>query len=480
MTGFVKRGILFLLAVLMLLSIAACTDGTGSKETTQTTTSSDTTSEIPDDDLPDVKFDGYEFNVIIQSNSGRQRDIIYNEEVVGNQISELVNKRNRDVEDRFGITIKGTADTHQNVVSTVRNLISAGDYQYDLVFSATMYMYTLATQGNLLPMDELEYVNLMKPWWGQDILEGGFTINHKTYLVNGDISPTSLLRSALLIFNKTLCDENNIAYPYQTVYDGKWTLDEMIRLTKDFTRDTNGDGEYDLFGLTSWFQDSPYSFYYGAGGQMVYKDDNDMPYLNTNREKDIQIYDKIFTLILENRSNFEKSVSGNAYQVFIDGNALFVEASLHQIERGEYRNMDDDWGVLPLPKLNETDEYRSFVNSSISMIGVPVNAPNPERTSIIMEALASTSYRMVTPQLVNVLAKSRYTQDKESQDMLDIVFRNRVYDLAYIDQTLWNKLSFVKALLSEGSKSVASFFASVESSVNERINEIKNFYENQE
>ena len=209
---------------------------------------------------------------------------------------------------------------------------------------------------------------------------------------------------------------------------------------------------------------------------MVYKDGDDMPYLNPSREKDILIYEKIFELILVNNSNFEKQVSGDAYKVFTDGNALFVEASLHQIERGEYQDMDDDWGVLPLPKLSESDEYRSFVNSSISMVGVPANAPDPERTGVITEALASTSYRLITPKLVDVLAKNRYTQDAESQDMLDIIFRNRVYDLAYIDQTLWNSLSFVRDLLNQESISVASYFASVESKVKDRIEEIANFY----
>ena len=471
-----KQVALLLLIALLLLSAAACRQPTGE------TTTGDQTTETPGsdtditDDLPDVKYDGYEFNVIIQSNSGRHRDIVYNEELVGNQISELVYKRNMEVEDRFGIVIKGTTDTHQNVITTVRNLVNSDDYEYDLVFSATMYMYNLATQDGLLEIDELVHINLTKPWWGQDILEGGFTINGKTYLVNGDISPTSLLRSALLIFNKSLCDQNHIEYPYQTVYDGKWTLDELIRITKDFTRDTDGDEKYDLFGLTSWYLDSPYSFYYGAGGQMVYKDGDDMPYLNPSREKDILIYEKIFELILVNNSNFEKQVSRDAYKVFTDGNALFVEASLHQIKRGEYQDMDDDWGVLPLPKLSESDEYRSFVNSSISMVGVPANAPDPERTGVITEALASTSYRLITPKLVDVLAKNRYTQDAESQDMFDIVFRNRVYDLAYIEQTLWNSLSFVRDLLNQESISVASYFASVESKVKDRIEEIANFY----
>ena len=88
-------------------------------------------------------------------------------------ISELVYKRNMEVEDRFGIVIKGTTDTHQNVITTVRNLVNSDDYEYDLVFSATMYMYNLATQDGLLEIDELVHINLTKPWWGQDILEGG-------------------------------------------------------------------------------------------------------------------------------------------------------------------------------------------------------------------------------------------------------------------------------------------------------------------
>ena len=54
-------------------------------------------------------------------------------------------------------------------------------------------------------------------------------------------------------FNKELAERNKIGDIYQTVRDGKWTLDSFSEYCKGITQDINGDTQLngdDMFGLT--------------------------------------------------------------------------------------------------------------------------------------------------------------------------------------------------------------------------------------
>ena len=133
-----------------------------------------------------------------------------------------------------------------------------------------------AINNEVLPIDELPYVDLSKPWWDKDVNQG-FSIKGHLMMINGDISPYSFNLTACMYFNKKLFDKYDLEYPYQLVRDGKWTLDKLIELTKDFTADTDGDGKItadggsDVFGMTAWFLGLPYDFYYGAGDYLDFR-----------------------------------------------------------------------------------------------------------------------------------------------------------------------------------------------------------------
>ena len=63
-----------------------------------------------------------------------------------------------------------------------------------------------------------------------------------------NISYVNLEATRVMFFNKTLMDDMNIAHPYDTVYEGKWTLDELRTISDSAYIDKNGDGN--LCGLS--------------------------------------------------------------------------------------------------------------------------------------------------------------------------------------------------------------------------------------
>jgi len=90
--------------------------------------------------------------------------------------------------------------------------------------------------------------------------------------------------------------------------------------------------------------------------------------------------------------------------------------------------------AAPIPKYDEIQEqYYSPVNPfSGVLLGVPKTAEDLDRTSIILEALSAESRYTLKPAYYDVALTRKYTRDDESNEMLDIIFNSRVYDIGAI------------------------------------------------
>jgi hypothetical protein len=80
------------------------------------------------------------------------------------------------------------------------------------------------------------------------------------------------------------------------------------------------------------------------------------------------------------------------------------------------------YAALPVPMYDEAQKgYVTTMNHNFSVFGILTNlaADATDRAAATLEALASQSYRTVTPNLYEVSMKIRYTTDSTSQRMID-------------------------------------------------------------
>lgn len=119
--------------------------------------------------------------------------------------------------------------------------------------------------------------------------------------------------------------------------------------------------------------------------------------------------------------------------------------------------------------------YYTTVDAGTNLYFVPVTASDPERTSIILEALAAEGYREVIPAYYEVALQTKYTRDDLSVQMLDIIKESRVFDIGYY---IYNgPLSYTgKELYWSSDRGFASFYAKNESAANVLLDEINETY----
>lgn len=443
-----KRLISILILSAMLAGLAACGDTpTENPDTSAPDNSSTTAPEETTDprysikeELPDKDYEGYTVRILMRnSTSPDWIGDMFSDEETGEVIGDAIYYRNQSVSERFGVNFELIKSSNNNYETDGVNSIVAGEDAYDIIVPHARAAFVYAEQGLCLDWnDNLPYVDLDKPWWDQDARKS-FEINGKLFTMVGDISYQALAQTDCMLFNKNLFDKYNEEYLYQKVLDNKWTFDEFSRLALICSDDLNGDGKFepdkDLYGYATYIWVGPIQALTSGGGRIVSATSDGGLELTINSERNIDIYDKYFKLVdtdncyLELNRDEGKSVLDRK-KVFAEGRALLMDGCLNDISY--LRDMKDDFGIVPWPKYDASlEKYYTNVDSGTNLFIVPITSSDPERTSIVLEALCAEGYRTVIPAYYEVALQKKYTRDDLSVQMLDIIKEGRVFDIGY-------------------------------------------------
>jgi hypothetical protein len=304
-------------------------------------------------------------------------------------------------------------------------------------------------------------------------------IGGKFYAPIGDISPRNVLSPYLLMFNKQLIIDSGMPLPYQTVLDGNWTLDELYSVLKGQTRDLDGDGKMtadDQYGLfAEWL--ACMGFFKSMDCSLIgIKDGN--PFVAAGDERSITAVEKLTELYKTTDLYMKKGyVTYDEVPIFKNAHAMMIPQTASNLLL--YRDMDYDYGILPLPKLDSAQtEYYSFAQSwCTAVVVVPKTNPNLERTGMIIEALGAVGKYTSTPAQYDMTLKTKFTRDEYSVQMLDIIYKNQRYDFGYIYN--WGSIYDKFADCVNNDKAFASTIESispkVESSIEKIINTFNDF-----
>ena len=96
-------------------------------------------------------------------------------------------------------------------------------------------------------------------------------------------------------------------------------------------------------------------------------------------------------------NNRDYGVDRNMFQ---NRQLYFLDIRMFEIERYGFRDMEDDFGMIPHPKLDEAaPHYTQLVNNNVvTVTTVPVTNSKLEMTSILLEALAYEGWKNITPE----------------------------------------------------------------------------------
>ncbi|MHB1151753.1 MAG: extracellular solute-binding protein [Eubacteriales bacterium] len=438
MNGIKKFIAIFLFFTLTCSLFISCsqnsvkTDNTNSQETSQTTeTVVDTTTDpyAISDNLPtDLNFNGATIRVL-----GRQVDDVFyttnwefTDELNGDVFNDALFMRELTVEGRLNINIEKNLSLTSYQIEA--KSVKAGDDEFDIVFANAYDVAPLALEGVVLDLSKFPNIDYSMPWWLDTIMKD-VTINGKTYFVTGDISPSVLGFMNCIFYNKKLAADYNITGLYDLVFSGQWTFDKYAAMAKQVYKDLNGNSEVDkedLFGVTT-------SDYYD-----VYFSAFEIPITNTEADGSLSLalgdkfysaYSKLREFSMDN-SSLPQAISNenekvnylNDVNFFANGQLLFFGGLVRFSDY--YRDMNDDFGILTVPKWDENQkDYHTTSHANYSLVNVPTTLPADRHDMVgaVIEALAAEGYRNSTPAYFESTLKNKYSRDEETLKVLDIL-----------------------------------------------------------
>lgn len=428
-----KRSFAMLLAGLLLASVASCGDSASQTDDT----SADTTTAEPVEssrlsELGEKNFGGKTF-VILDANDYPATHInMPGEEMNGDVINDALFERDRKIEELFSVKIQyEQISGAKEGTNVLRSAELAGDAVYNLCISTVCggRLATLATEGILANLCDIPNLTLDANWWSKLMYESCM-LNGKMYFTTGDISPTTYLVPGCVYLNQTLLENYQIDTDfYQLVRDGKWTVDELLSITKDAASDVNQDGKMhvsdDFFGLVYQTNSLTASMMLVGCGESLSSNEGNSVAISLNSERASHVVEKIRQIAEPIQYAEQNDIFKLAFK---DDRSL---AMIHSIgtAKNYLRDMNSDYLVLPMPKYDEMQaSYRSMINGwGDCFIGIPKSA-DAEFTGFITEALAYESYASVRPQVYDLVLKQKAARDEGSAEMLDIIF-----DTTYLD-----------------------------------------------
>ena len=431
--------------------------------------SSDKTN-VPDD-LPDMDFGGYNFRIYLE-NEDKTKDICSDTDI-GEVVNDAVYRANRTVEERFNIKI---TPVFFGDLNKVKSSVMAGDDAFDIVSGHDISMGSLSLENVFMNLYSVPNLNFEKPWWPKNTVESLTLMKDKMYIFSNHISLFWLNATRVMFVNKNKLADLGYPLPYQDVFDGTWTFDRFIEMTKDTYVDRNGNGERDNDDFYGFVNNSFYCYLESWGIQTTVKDNDEILRINEKLpEVILGVLDKLYNLLFNSNNGyqFDWNPTFNANDMFALGGSLFMFNDLGNVTE-KFKNTAFDYGILPMPKMEGQKDY--IAGCTDRPLAVPNTAANLERTGIIIEAMSAEGYKQVLPAYYEIALKSKYTHDDESVRVLDIITQSSVLDFWYIyggyDNDNMNFALFTLLNTKKPTTDFASYYERMSGKQQSRINKV--------
>ena len=381
------------------------------------------------DNLPEMDFGGYDFT-IFTGNLPDYIECLVATEQNGEVINDAFYLANKTVEDRFNINIKVIEGEDHMAVAQAKRIMLSGSDVFDVLFGHDYETGAASLEGFFVNLYSLDHLDFSKPWWPGNTIDS-LTFNDKMYVFSNSMTTLGLDWTRLLYINKGMAKDYGLEVPYQDVFDGTWTLDKLTKLTKDIYTDTNGDGKKDKDDRYGYVFTGPYYCSIEPFGISVVKKSGDTLEFDFANERTQKAVDMMYDLMVDSQGTFffrpEEHLS---VSMFTQGNGFIIKKHLMDA-RKTLRASDINYGILPYPKLDESQE-NYYAGYHDRLFAVPASSENLDRTAVIIEAMSAEGWKKVFPAYYEISMKHKFLADEESIKILDLIYSARVLDFAYI------------------------------------------------
>lgn len=407
-------------------------------------------------------------------------------QIVSAQVNNAVFDRTQILRENYGIDLNVIYT--RNPTADYKNEVLSGSSDIHIIADGVVYLSQWGLSNLLRDLKNIPHLDLSKSWWDQSAIRDLSTAGY-LFCITGDIIVSDKNATWACFFNKDLLNNNNLEDPYQLVNEGKWTVDKLHEMAKAIN--PNGehldDWQTDTYGFLCQTYDAIASMC-SYNQKMITKDSNDYPMLNINNEDTFKKFDKIYNLMTDKSCSIitESTIkSSDIYRdmekIFFSGRALFEYNKIAFVQKIWEANTNFEFGILPLPKFDENqDEYYTTCTVYFSeFLGIPVTVSEEELDAVgyTLQIMGYYGEKLVRPAYYDITLKTQKVNTEQDEKMLDIIFANRLYDLAAVFN-YEGSLGMYTNIVMSGSNTLASVVERYSEQIQASIDKTIESYQN--
>lgn len=470
-----KKTVSILLLTSLLLSAASCGEDTSNfpetSDTSPTSVSENETNEssgVP----KDLDLGGETINIWYTTSPYSTVETFPDiaGELTGETLSDLTYNTNRKVEEKLGCTLNFYDSLCQSpdTAKEAKKLIMADSSEFDMFHLVQYNAVNLIMEGYLMNVYDAPYISYDKPWWNRDYMSEMAAGKDRYFLLVGDYCIDTTRNLTCIFYNKSLYEDfyGDPDGLYQEVLDGKWTWDRLRSICEDVYVDLDSDGKTgrgDQYGFSTNSSCLVDGLFYGTGARITARDENNYPTLILNNERSADIAKRLYELVYETKGVFNGGWQPADFtqnrDEFAANQSMFLLGFFYTAE--SLREMKGDFGIIPCPKYDETqDKYYSVTQDITRVMGVPKGCQKFDAVCAVLEELSFEGNQSVLPTYYDVLLKYKYSRDDYSGQMIDTIRENCRPDLAYIYAHSLNLIGYYyRFMIDAKSSDFASYYA---------------------
>lgn len=402
----------------------------------------------------------------------------------GDTFYTQVAARNDMVEELYGVTLE--VAKIDNPRQAIEEDAQTGARAYDAAVIHVVEDAAPLAQADLLAnLYGLSNFDANAPWWDASANEA-YSIGEKLYFTTGDITIMNKANTWCILFNKQMITDYNLEDPYKLFKEGTWTFDKLAEMAStvhnvtDYVADmTNPDAVY---GMVTAYGDA-LEFYGGAGMTLCDKDAENNPSLAFGAsEQSVSLAETILTRLRDANWKVYAQTAGvgmqPAFELFWSGRALFRPSGFTAVTK--CRSLAKmAFGILPMPKMFETQEEYYTTSHGTFAACVPKNCADPEFSAYMLDAYAAGAKNYITPAYVEVNLLGKSLRDDESEEILYYIYSHILYDVGRIYN--FGQVSAIMTNLAKSSSvDVTSTLESVRDSIELEILDLIDDYKENE
>ena len=260
--------------------------------------------------------------------------------------------------------------------------VMAGDSRWDIWTCSRNVYYNMLAEGVMFPVSDIlpeSYYDKMLA--SKDVYYKIMGHKGKAYGFTDAHAGADLF---FFLYNKDMFNNLGLQDPQELYKTGEWTWDNLEQLATALTRDTDGDGKTDVFGLPRYIRwnllnDAPLVI--KKEGKFVYN-------ANSSAFKDsIRYYRKLYT-------NGVVGWGLDPQEGFLSGKLGMTNRRISgikgMVEQMEEEGIDLNYGIVPGPKGPNASEYKTPTQHFKANV-LPINSANPKGLIALYNYLFGTS-----------------------------------------------------------------------------------------